>query len=179
MRHSRNWGMETIIVACSSWCMASACGSSPSEQSDVAPLTGEGGAALPGDAPSGTEGASTEGGASAENPRDAGPLAGLLLPAGSLPATMLHRLTRSELTHSLQDLLGADVPLQELEPDVLVGGFSSIGPRASRYRPQGLACTSRRYWPLPATCLAMKRVSPPSSAACRRARRTAPARAGS
>ena len=134
MRHSSNWGFGTIIVACASWCMAGACGASPSEQADLAPLTGEGAAAVPGGAPSGTE----EGGAGAVNARNAGPLAGLLLPGGTLPTTLLHRLTRSELTHSLQDLLGADVPIEALEPDVLVGGFSSIGASSVEVSPAGV-----------------------------------------
>lgn len=134
MRHSRNWGVGTIIVACTSWCLAGACGSSPTKRGDAAPLTGEGASRMPDGAPSGAG----ESGASAVNARNAGPLAGLLLPSGTMPATLLHRLTRSELTHSLQDLLGADVPIAELEPDVLVGGFSSIGASSVEVSPAGV-----------------------------------------
>src|SRR5881394_914657 len=55
------------------------------------------------------------------------PLGGLWLPRGEVPTATLHRLTETEFTQSLQDLLGADVPIGELEPDVPMAGFSSIG----------------------------------------------------
>ena len=66
------------------------------------------------------------------------PLGGLYLPLGDPEPATLHRLTRSELVHSLQDLLGADVPIGELEPDVLVGGFSSIGASSVAVSPAGV-----------------------------------------
>jgi hypothetical protein len=61
------------------------------------------------------------------------------LPSGEAPGATLHRLTQSELEHSLQDLLGADVPIEELEPDVLVGGFSSIGASSVAVSPAGVS----------------------------------------
>ncbi len=64
---------------------------------------------------------------------------GLYLPRDEMPTATLQRLTQSELIHSLQDLLGADVPIQELEPDVRVGGFSSIGASTVVVSPAGLA----------------------------------------
>lgn len=69
---------------------------------------------------------------------DSGPSAAVYLPSEELPATRLHRLTNSELTHSLQDLLGADVPIEELEPDVRVDGFSSIGASSVSVSPAGI-----------------------------------------
>jgi hypothetical protein len=66
------------------------------------------------------------------------PSAALFLPIGEMPIATLHRLTQSELTHSLQDLLGADVPIEALEPDVQVGGFSSIGASTVEVSPAGL-----------------------------------------
>jgi hypothetical protein len=66
------------------------------------------------------------------------PRRALYLPSGDVPTTALHRLTQSELTHSLQDLLGADVPIGELEPDVQVGGFSSVGAASVTVSPSGI-----------------------------------------
>jgi hypothetical protein len=57
----------------------------------------------------------------------AGPTAALALPFGDKPTPRLHRLTSSELEHSLRDLLGAEVPIKETDPDNRVDGFSSIG----------------------------------------------------
>jgi len=65
------------------------------------------------------------------------------LPSGELPAATLHRLTQSELTHSLQDLLGADVPIGELEPDVSQSGFSSIGASSVVVSPAGVGLHQR------------------------------------
>jgi len=62
----------------------------------------------------------------------------LFLSGGNTPSATLHRLTQSELTHSLQDLLGADVPIDPLEPDVQVSGFSSIGASTVEVSPAGL-----------------------------------------
>jgi hypothetical protein len=71
------------------------------------------------------------------------PLGGLSLPDAELPNVALHRLTQSELRHSLQDLLGTDVPLGELEPDAPVAGFSSIGASSIVVSPAGLALHER------------------------------------
>jgi hypothetical protein len=91
----------------------------------------------------GTNGSSLAPGAEPSAPRrgagTAAPLGGLFLPSGEVPQAALHRLTQSELTHSLQDLLGADVPIGELEPDAPVAGFSSIGASSIVVSPAGVA----------------------------------------
>jgi hypothetical protein len=71
-------------------------------------------------------------------------LGGLWLPNGEAPVATLHRLTETELTHSLQDLLGADVPIGQLEPDVLEGGFSSIGASSVVVSPAGIGLHERQ-----------------------------------
>ncbi len=68
----------------------------------------------------------------------AGPADALALAASELPATRMYRLTESELTHSLQDILGPDVPIGELEPNVRMQGFSSIGAGSVFVSPAGV-----------------------------------------
>ena len=131
MRHSKNFGFGAIIVASVFGCLAAACGSHQSKQAEVSPFANEGEAPMAGDMPE-SEASGTNGDGSA-------PTAGILvLPGGDMPAPTLHRLTRSELTHSLQDLLGADVPIGPLEPDVVVNGFSSIGASSVEVSPAGI-----------------------------------------
>jgi hypothetical protein len=135
MRHSKNFGFGAVILVSVLGCVVSACGSSSNKQSgDVTPLTGNGDTPADGDTPSGTD----EGGANTGDQQNPTPLAGLVLPRGDMPTPTLHRLTRSELTHSLRDLLGADVPIGALEPDVSVGGFSSIGASSVEVSPAGV-----------------------------------------
>jgi hypothetical protein len=138
MTHYR-LGWSALALAMAS--MAGACGSdeptrmgAAASSDGAAPPVGPGPNAMEGTDPNAMEGtapgASTEG-----NPM---PLAGLYLPNGDMPGPKLHRLTQSELMHSLQDLLGAEVPIGELEPDVRVGGFSSIGASSVSVSPAGL-----------------------------------------
>jgi hypothetical protein len=63
---------------------------------------------------------------------------GLSLPSGSTPIARLHRLTKSELRNSLQDLLGSDIPLKDAEPDNVVDGFASIGASVVSVSPSGV-----------------------------------------
>jgi hypothetical protein len=112
--------------------LAIACGSDSKKPgpSVVAEVSGDGGVA-------------NAGGPSESDPMSPGddapaPLGGLYLSSGDPEPATLHRLTRSELVHSLQDLLGADVPIGELEPDVLVGGFSAIGASSVAVSPAGV-----------------------------------------
>jgi hypothetical protein len=112
-----------------------ACGSDSSRKPDPSPTaeaTADGGGAVAAE-PDGPGPTDSAGGA--DGP---GPLGGLYLASADPGATALHRLTRSELMHSLQDLLGADVPVGELEPDVLVGGFSAIGASSVAVSPAGV-----------------------------------------
>jgi hypothetical protein len=110
---------------------AAACGSDSREHAEVPPFS-EGSAVDP-ESPDGAEadGSSGEG-------AEAAPATGLYLPNDEVPSARLQRLTRSELTHSLQDLFGDDVPILELEPDVRVGGFSSIGASSVSVSPAGV-----------------------------------------
>jgi len=125
----------STILAWSFGCALSACGSDSGKQ-PAATFSSTGGEGKPqGDvAGEGGPGEPGEEGAGAAP----APIGGLLLPTGDLPGPTLHRLTQAELTHSLQDLLGADVPIEELEPDVLVGGFSSIGASSVEISPAGV-----------------------------------------
>jgi len=115
------------------------CGSDSSKQTAPSPVGG-----APADGGVSTAAEPGEPGAADSPGRDApAPLGGLYLPGGDPEATALHRLTRSELVHSLRDLLGADVPIGELEPDVLVGGFSAIGASSVAVSPAGVGLHER------------------------------------
>ena len=107
--------------------LAGACGSNPSKE-----------AATNGAPASETDNSAMEGGESTDGAAASAPGGGLYLPGGDMPTATLHRLTQSELRYSLQDLLGADVPIGELEPDVRVGGFSSVGASSVAVSPAGL-----------------------------------------
>ncbi|HWO13906.1 MAG TPA: DUF1592 domain-containing protein [Polyangiaceae bacterium] len=114
--------------------LALGCGSDSSKQekqSATADVAADGGVAA--GAADGPGTPDSPGGATAS-----APLGGLYLASGDPEPATLHRLTRSELVHSLQDLLGADVPIGELEPDVLVGGFSAIGASSVAVSPAGV-----------------------------------------
>jgi hypothetical protein len=130
MSHCMNSRFGSMILALTFGWMAGACGSDQQEEAEFDAASSSGGASAPspadGDAPSATD----EAGAASRS--------ALYLPNGEMPSATLHRLTRSELTHSLQDLLGADVPIGELEPDVNVGGFSSIGASTVAVSPAGV-----------------------------------------
>lgn len=115
---------STILVATLGWAI-SACGSgSASDPAGAGSNASTGGGALSGG------GASSTGGA--------GPAATLGLPFGDKPTPRLHRLTTSEIAHSLQDLLGSDVPIKETDPDNRVDGFSSIGASTVSVSPSGV-----------------------------------------
>lgn len=127
MTQSKTWRSGSVTLAMTLVALVG-CGSNPSDESPIdGAITGNEGD------PNMQGGSSMEGGESAPAPIDA-----LYLPNGDMPSATLHRLTRSELTHGLQDLLGADVPLGELEPDVRVGGFSSVGASTVAVSPAGL-----------------------------------------
>jgi hypothetical protein len=68
---------------------------------------------------------------------------GIELFTDPIPSARMHRLTESELAHSLQDLLGADVPIGELEPDVPVDGYASIGATTVSVSPAGVGLHER------------------------------------
>ena len=67
-----------------------------------------------------------------------GPASVLNLPSGTLPLTLLHRLTAFEFTNSMQDLLGSGVPLGPVEADTLVGGFATVGASSVSTSPAGI-----------------------------------------
>jgi hypothetical protein len=72
----------------------------------------------------------------------------LSFPAGTAPSARLRRLTTPEFTYSLEDLLGASVPVSALSPDVSVGvfgpssvalsGFAAIGASTVSVSPSGV-----------------------------------------
>jgi hypothetical protein len=126
----------SIILAATFGWMSTACSSNDGKQAGPdSSFSGGGATGLEGEGP---EGEGPEG----ETPAAAGgnsmPRRALYLPGGDVPSAALHRLTQSELTHSLQDLLGADVLVGELEPDTRVGGFSSVGASSVAVSPAGL-----------------------------------------
>jgi hypothetical protein len=131
MLFSRNFGLASLLLV---WVIG-ACAVDGSKQ--VEP-----GKALDG------EGEASKTSEEASKPRsgavNSAPLGGLWLPSGEVPTATLHRLTETEFTHSLQDLLGADVPIGELEPDVLEGGFSSIGASSVVVSPAGIGLHERQ-----------------------------------
>jgi hypothetical protein len=57
---------------------------------------------------------------------------------GPQPSARLHKLTAAEVTNSLHDLLGADVPVAALEPDTESDGFASVGASAVSISPAGV-----------------------------------------
>jgi hypothetical protein len=78
-----------------------------------------------------------------------GPASVLSFPDGPTPAAHLRRLTTPEFTNSLQDLLGSDVPVSAVNPDVSVGvfgpsavnlgGFAAIGASTVSVSPSGVS----------------------------------------
>ena len=69
----------------------------------------------------------------------ASPAALLNLPASPLPAMGLHKLTSWEFANSVQDLLGAGVPLAPVEADTLINGFATVGASSVSISPAGVA----------------------------------------
>jgi hypothetical protein len=122
MRAPRSFQLRSTILVAALGCAAVACGSDPAAKKPGADP----------DHPDGSGGTSTTtGGAAATG--GSGPVTpgmtvgGLTLASGNTPTARLHRLTTSELQHSLQDLLGDGIPLNDLDPDNVVAGFASIG----------------------------------------------------
>jgi hypothetical protein len=56
-----------------------------------------------------------------------------------LPTTGLHKLTSWEFANSVQDLLGAGVPLAPVEVDTLINGFATVGASSVSVSPAGVA----------------------------------------
>jgi len=67
-----------------------------------------------------------------------GPASLLSLPTLPLPTTGLHKLTSFEFANSMQDLLGAGVPLAPVEADTLIGGFATVGASSVSLSPAGV-----------------------------------------
>jgi len=77
-----------------------------------------------------------------------GPASVLSFPNGATPTASLRRLTTPEFTFSLQDLLGSNVPVSAVTPDVGVGvfgpspinlgGFAAIGASTVSTSPSGV-----------------------------------------
>jgi hypothetical protein len=54
------------------------------------------------------------------------------------PAAHLHLLTVPQFQNSVHDLLGADVPISAIEPDVDINGFASVGASQIAVSPAGV-----------------------------------------
>ena len=122
----RGFQLRTTILLAVAGAAAVACGSDPAAKG---PQQGAAGGS------SGVAGSATTGGSASSS---GGAAAVLSLPSGETPTPRLHRLTASELAHSLQDLLGADVPTEATDPDSVVQGFASIGAASVAVSPAGV-----------------------------------------
>jgi hypothetical protein len=58
-------------------------------------------------------------------------------PGGVQPGAHLHKLTASQYANSLRDLLGADVPVGAVDPDIVNEGFVSVGSSFVAISPSG------------------------------------------
>ena len=95
-----------------------------------------------------TAGGGSAGAGSGAGAAAAGPASVLSFPSGATPIASLRRLTTSEFTFSLQDLLGSNVPISTLDPDISVGvfgpsavnlgGFAAIGASTVSTSPSGV-----------------------------------------
>jgi hypothetical protein len=54
------------------------------------------------------------------------------------PAAHLHKLTTMEFANSVHDLLGSAAPLPNVEPDLIVDGFATIGASSVAISPSGV-----------------------------------------
>jgi hypothetical protein len=122
-----------VLPLALAWLVAG-CGSDSSKQAAPSPASGNDGTGAAAE-PDGPDASPSPSPGGADTPAALG---GLYLPSGDPGPATLHRLTRSEFVNSLRDLLGADVPIGELEPDVLVGGFSAIGASSVAVSPAGV-----------------------------------------
>ncbi len=105
------------------------CGDDTSARSSGAPAPAGGG---------GSSGSSATAGSASSGAPGTTASSLLGLPEGDRPLPRLHRLTRSEFRHSLQDLLGEDAPVGEVETDSIVNGFASIGGSTVSTSPAGI-----------------------------------------
>lgn len=129
MRGSRTFQLRTTIALMALGGLGLACGS---EHPATPGALNSGGADGMGGSVASSAGNSSSG---------SGPVTtidGLSLPTGDTPTARLHRLTQSELEHSLQDLLGDGVPLSKGDPDSVVNGFASIGASVVSTSPSGV-----------------------------------------
>jgi hypothetical protein len=128
MRGSRTFQLRTTIVMAVLGCAGFACSSDPKTKglNGTGPDNAAGGSSM------------TAGGAASGGTGVVTTVGGLSLPVGSSPIARLHRLTSSELQHSLQDLLGDGIPLKAADPDSVVDGFASIGASTVAVSPSGV-----------------------------------------
>ena len=137
MRAHRSFQLGSTILVAALGCVAVGCGSDPAAKKPVGsdpnnPINGSGGmGATSGGA------AATAGGSAPVTPGMT--VGGLTLASGETPSPRLHRLTTSELQHSLQDLLGDAVPLNDVDPDNMIAGFASIGARVVTTAPAAVS----------------------------------------
>jgi hypothetical protein len=121
-----------MTALCGAFACSSVDAAKPSGSSSAPPGSG-------GDANSVGGSAVTQAGGSSSVGGMGSPSSLLNLPAGDVPIARLHRLTTSELGHSLQDLLGDAVPLADVETDSVVNGFASIGASTVATSPAGVS----------------------------------------
>ena len=129
MRGLPSFQLRTTIVLVALGCAAFACSSDPKAKggNGAGPVNGTGGSST-------TSGGAGSGGTTTVVMT----VGGLSLPSADAPIARLHRLTASELQHSLQDLLGTDVPFKPSDPDSVVDGFASIGASVAAVSPAGV-----------------------------------------
>jgi hypothetical protein len=87
---------------------------------------------------SGTAGGAGSGAGTAGVGGAAAPSSLLNLSGGAEPIARLHKLTSSEFTNSLHDLLGGGAPVSMVEPDVIAAGFASVGASTVAMSPSGV-----------------------------------------
>ncbi len=74
-----------------------------------------------------------------------------MTPSGEQPVARMHRITASQYANSLRDLLGADVPVGDVDPDFLDQGFLNVGAATISVSPSGgglyeAAATAATTW---------------------------------
>jgi len=67
-----------------------------------------------------------------------GPSDLLGLPPAMTPTAHLHKLTTMEFANSVHDLLGSAAPVPNVEPDLIVDGFASLGASSVAISPSGV-----------------------------------------
>jgi hypothetical protein len=86
----------------------------------------------------GTTGGAGVGGTTTGGGGTNGPSSLLGLGAGPAPIGRLHKVTNFEFANSLHDLLGNAAPLPAVEPDLLIGGFATVGASSVAISPAGV-----------------------------------------